>query len=1121
MRLMLLLCCVSAGLSLSFRGVNQAGAEFASSNLPGKNNQDYAFPSISSIDWFVKRGVNVFRIPFLWERIQPVLDGPFDASYLSLLDATVNHTTQSGAFALIDPHNYIRYRGTPIGQGDVTYTIFQKFWKSLASRYASNQRVIFGLMNEPHDVKTEVVRTAMQAGIDGIRSANANQLILVPGNAWTGAHSWFDNWYGTPNSQVMLNITDPINNFAYDIHQYFDSDNSGTHTDCRMDWNTSKVFGPLTQWLRQNKARAFLSEFGFAQNTNCYSIANDTLNAIEAGGDVWIGWTYWAAGPMWGDYMYTVEPNAAGNSTGQWENVLSKYIRLNQQVIVSPTGTSTLQTKSEGNARTMRQFQMFLGVSVLLLCCLKTTDVTTTPVTGVSSRHSRALPLNTTTPPRARQTVFTTFKKPEQHLPHLVPSLHTRRNSRHMRFLFLCLIAVATAATASGSTNGTYSLTSRDGFQLSWYIDLDNETIYFNMTAPTTGWLSIGWNDGQGMAGADMAVGWVTSSTTLLYDCISSGNSLPPLDVNEGGSNDIQMYYSDQSASSTTIGFKRKLNTGDKKDYIISDKGIYFLYAWGSQDGTVRGSSIDYRQHDGQGTLLVNFFDGSVTELDSLKRPGVILAFVALGALLIYAISRWSYIFISRRVLHNTSDVKSFVEVSKAPRLAHIHSVLDSWLYRRIPHTDIALMHALVFIVYIFINVATLFFDLPIAPDSFGTLIAANAMLAVIPATRNSILVVLTGIPFDRAVQFHRWVGRLTVIIATVHVVYTFVDWRRSGESIIDMLRSDITNIWGLVAWVALLIMLFSSFEIFRRRLFEVFYTVHFSFLIFFVFGCLHNARFIPFAASAAAIYFIDRAIRFTYGMIPRRVTSTTVKDSNHSIVQFKFTKNRIAKTLGLYSTGQYVFVNFPSVSLFQWHPFSLTSPSDALEGEINVRASGGFTRQLVLAAQNNPKMMIRVDGPYGHLNVGIRRYPVVLLFCGGIGITPVLSVLRDLFCSIKDRPSMVEYVHVYWSIQSEDQYKWFAEELSTVTASSGDAEIAINVIVTRQEKVTPPFTKDRINGEFVDNVLNDVTIKHPLTARYVFACGPKGMVQTIWDKTSERKSVGERFDYHKETYEF
>ncbi|PRP85272.1 endoglucanase, partial [Planoprotostelium fungivorum] len=327
------------------------------------------------------------------ERLQPSLNGAFDATYFGLLDSIVNHTTKAGAFALIEPHNYIRYRGTPIGQGvrhsmhryplillqSVSTNDFKSFWKSLASRYADNHRVIFGLMNEPNGVKTEDVRAAMQAGIEGIRSSGANQLILVPGNAWTGAHSWFDSWYGTSNAQVMSNITDPLNNFAYDIHQYFDGDYSGTNRDCKNGWNTESVFGKLTQWLTQRKVKAFLSEFGFSQDENCYHIAANVLDYLEAHSDAWSGWTYWAAGPWWGDYMYSVEPSGNGVAD-QWRRVLSNYMKSNGSVPTSKSSTTT-KTLNPTSESTTRQ------TTVQTTQITSSTSQVQTTVTAACSNH--------------------------------------------------------------------------------------------------------------------------------------------------------------------------------------------------------------------------------------------------------------------------------------------------------------------------------------------------------------------------------------------------------------------------------------------------------------------------------------------------------------------------------------------------------------------------------------------------------------------------------------------------------------------------------------------------------------------------------------------------------------
>ena len=94
---------------LQLTGANEAGAEFG----PGSNN--YQWPVASSYTHLKSIGMNVFRVPFLWERLQPSIGGSFDSTYQSSLVSTINGITGVGAYALIDPHNYARYNNQIIG----------------------------------------------------------------------------------------------------------------------------------------------------------------------------------------------------------------------------------------------------------------------------------------------------------------------------------------------------------------------------------------------------------------------------------------------------------------------------------------------------------------------------------------------------------------------------------------------------------------------------------------------------------------------------------------------------------------------------------------------------------------------------------------------------------------------------------------------------------------------------------------------------------------------------------------------------------------------------------------------------------------------------------------------
>lgn len=306
-------------------GVNLAGAEFGDANLPGIYNVHYTYPTAAEIDYFVRKGMKVFRVPFRWERLQRALNAELDATELSRLDNIVHYATSAGAWVILDPHNYARYYGSVIGTANVPASAFADFWRRVAKHYQNNSKVIFGLMNEPNTMASELWRDDANIAIAAIRRSGATNLILVPGNAWTGAHSWTQNWYGTPNATTMLTVVDSLNNYAFEVHQYLDSNSSGTSATCSGTTVGTQRLQSFTNWLRQHGKRGFLGEFGVANNETCLAAMDNMLGHLDANSDVWLGWTWWAAGPWWGTYMFSLEPNPNGTDKPQMA-VLQKHL---------------------------------------------------------------------------------------------------------------------------------------------------------------------------------------------------------------------------------------------------------------------------------------------------------------------------------------------------------------------------------------------------------------------------------------------------------------------------------------------------------------------------------------------------------------------------------------------------------------------------------------------------------------------------------------------------------------------------------------------------------------------------------------------------------------------------
>ncbi|KAG9019909.1 hypothetical protein FRB90_000040 [Tulasnella sp. 427] len=284
-------------------GVNESSAEFGNTKIPGVLGTDYTWPATSSIDYFVGKGFNAFRVAFLMERISPPangLTGAFDSTYLNGLKTIVNYITGKGAYAIIDPHNFLRYNGNVISDNNA----FSTWWKNLANEFKSNSRVVFDLQNEPHDIAATTVAATMQAAVNAIRAAGANQLILVEGTSWTGA--W--TWTSSGNANAFASFTDPANNFAIEMHQYLDSDGSGTSETCVSSTIGAERIADATAWLKSKGFKGFLGEIGAGSNDACISAVKGALSAMQQPGSPWIGALWWAAGPWWGTYYQSIEP---------------------------------------------------------------------------------------------------------------------------------------------------------------------------------------------------------------------------------------------------------------------------------------------------------------------------------------------------------------------------------------------------------------------------------------------------------------------------------------------------------------------------------------------------------------------------------------------------------------------------------------------------------------------------------------------------------------------------------------------------------------------------------------------------------------------------------------------
>ena len=154
--------------------------------------------------------------------------------------------------------------------------------------------------------------------------------------------------------------------------------------------------------------------------------------------------------------------------------------------------------------------------------------------------------------------------------------------------------------------------------------------------------------------------------------------------------------------------------------------------------------------------------------------------------------------------------------------------------------------------------------------------------------------------------------------------------------------------------------------------------------------------------------------------------------------------------------------------------------------------------------ASENRQALIRVDGPYGNLSFNYRRYGSLVLVGGGIGITPIISIIKDIYekCEVKrakNNSHCMKNVHLLWIMPFEADAALFLDqlliyrELSTHEPSLPLLEVSIHV--TRDEsvrKIEPgPIFYSKPDFPLMVNECTTKAVEASSSSILIFACGP------------------------------
>ncbi|GMP96416.1 hypothetical protein CsSME_00045075 [Camellia sinensis var. sinensis] len=348
-----------------------------------------------------------------------------------------------------------------------------------------------------------------------------------------------------------------------------------------------------------------------------------------------------------------------------------------------------------------------------------------------------------------------------------------------------------------------------------------------------------------------------------------------------------------------------------------------------------------------------------------------------------------------------------------------------------------------------------------------------NMALILLPVCRNTITWLRNTklgyfVPFDDNINFHKTIAAGIVVGVILHAgnhlacdfprlinepeknyeTYLNGDFGKHKPKYITLIEG-VEGVTGILMVIFMTIAFTLATRWFRRSLiklpkpfdrltgFNAFWYSHHLFVIVYILLIIHGMYLYlvhkwylkttwMFLAVPILLYAGERTLRyFRSGFYPVRLLKVAIYPGN--VLTLQMSKPPQFR----YKSGQYMFVQCPAVSPFEWHPFSITSaPSDDYLS-IHIRQLGDWTRELkrvfseaceppvggksgLLRADETtknslPKLLI--DGPYGAPAQDYQKYDVLLLVGLGIGATPFISILKDLLINIVKMEEQAESV--------------------------------------------------------------------------------------------------------------
>ncbi|TVY50756.1 Ferric/cupric reductase transmembrane component 7 [Lachnellula cervina] len=358
----------------------------------------------------------------------------------------------------------------------------------------------------------------------------------------------------------------------------------------------------------------------------------------------------------------------------------------------------------------------------------------------------------------------------------------------------------------------------------------------------------------------------------------------------------------------------------------------------------------------------------------------------------------------------------------------------------------------------------------------------AIAMTPWIVATsmKANLISMITGIGHERLGVFHRWGGYLCLFLSLVHAVPFYIQpvWDDGGMSIYQKLfpfpnGSGYIYGTGIACLVPLGWLCVGSLPFLRSLAYELFVMLHTPVAIVYVgllfWHCHNYLTSWSFLWATVAIWVLSYFLRILNlnWLKPWRNAWLIGDEAAVTLMAENAIKVTIPTQMS-WRPGQYVYLRMPGISIFENHPFTISSlcsedfPSEYgdlyRDCTLVFRPFGGFTRRVLdTAIEKGPFKTYRayLDGPYGGMQRELAAFDTVILFAGGSGITAIVSQLLNLIKRMRDGKAVTKKIEVVWALKRLEAMDWFREELRICREYAPPDTVTCQFYVTAAKRQT------------------------------------------------------------------